>query len=503
MRRLLPLLVAALAACQVDVEGAPCRIGSAGDCPAGQGCGFDERCSTRAASAGCPVCTPGAVRCEDTKIQECSADADRGGDPVCGGWVMTTQCRGGLVCGEKSGVPGCECAEVTDGVFWADPAAGQDASLVATGALEPSACRMPRLTDALAKASAFVAGNGVVRAVPSGDAAMVFEHESFPLRIPTNVTLEASTTATIRAPPSSTSTSLVELHGVLSGFVIENVAAQGIGIEARCVGSKPPEMRDVLVEGAGTLANGILVSGPCGSYIEDVFVRRANGAALVVDAAPEAMTTARGGRFAESGVGVELRGGTLEIEPGAAPTEIASNVREGLLISGGNGLRARAARVDVASNGGTGVVIEAVPATAEISLDGCTIRSNGFAAARTYGSDPPRTAGGMLVAQTSTLTAFSFTGNTVFANAGDQVGVWSEGAWSFSGGACGGASNAFGCIGTGAYALYATSRATVDATFNVWSSDPPTLIVSVPRVSYSPVCTGHAAAPAAPACPAE
>ncbi len=494
MRRLLPLLLALLAACQVDVEGAPCRIGSAGDCPSGQGCGLDERCSVRAAS--CALCTPDDVRCEGTKIQRCSAASD----PVCGAWETTTRCEeAGLVCGEKSGAPSCECAEVADGVFWADPAGGKDPSLVATGALEPPACRMPRLTDALAKASMLVAGNGVVRSVPSSEAVLVFEEESFPVRIPTNVILEASTTATIRAGSSSTVSALVELHGALRGFRIENVDAKEVGIDARCVGSTPPEMRDVILDGASTLAKGIVVSGSCGSHIEDVFVLRAKDAALVVDASPEAVVTVLGGRFAESGVGVELRGGTLEIERGAARTEIASNLREGLLISGSSGLRARATQVDIVSNYGTGVVIEAVPATAELSLNECRIRSNGFAAARIYGLN--RTAGGMLVAQTSNLAAFSFTGNTVFANAGDQVGVWSEGAWSFSGGECGVSSNAFGCIGTGAYALYATSRATVDATFNVWSSDPPTLIVN--GVSYSPVCTGHAAAPAAPACPAE
>jgi hypothetical protein len=502
MRRLLPLLLAALAACQVDVEGAPCRNGYAGDCPAGQACGLDEHCSTRAASAGCELCTPDDVRCEGTKIQKCSAASD----PVCGAWETTTPCQDGLVCGEKSGAPSCECAEVADGVFWVDPAGGRDTSRVATGALEPPACRLPRLTDALANASAFVAGDGaaLVR-TPPGETGIVFEDESFPLHIPTSVTVETSTAASIRAAPGSTATSLIELHGALSGFRIENVDPQALGIDARCVGFKPPELRDVLLEGNLKLATGILVSGPCGSHVEDVFVRRATGSALVVDAAPEAVTTVLGGRFAESGVGLELRGGMLEIQPGAASTEIASNLREGLLISGGNGLSLRAAGVNVVANGGTGLVIEAVPEAAEISLDGCTIHSNGFVAPRIYGSgsDPARSAGGMLVAQTKALAAFSFTGNVVSANAGDQVGVWSEGAWSFSGGGCGSASNAFGCIGTGAYALYATTSATVDATFNVWSSDPPTSIVNVSRVSYSPACTGHAAAPAAPACPAD
>ena len=56
----------ALVACQVNVEGAHCnQPGSAEQCPSGQACGNDGRCSERAAACGAR-CTPGEVRCGGT-----------------------------------------------------------------------------------------------------------------------------------------------------------------------------------------------------------------------------------------------------------------------------------------------------------------------------------------------------------------------------------------------------------------------------------------------------
>ncbi len=59
MRRAILLLpaLAALAACSVELEGAACETpGNTDQCPAGQKCGMDKKCSVRAADPDCLFC---------------------------------------------------------------------------------------------------------------------------------------------------------------------------------------------------------------------------------------------------------------------------------------------------------------------------------------------------------------------------------------------------------------------------------------------------------------
>jgi hypothetical protein len=53
-------LAALLGGCVVDVDGAPCAVsGQSTDCPSGQACGNDHRCSARA-----QACVSSGSRCE-------------------------------------------------------------------------------------------------------------------------------------------------------------------------------------------------------------------------------------------------------------------------------------------------------------------------------------------------------------------------------------------------------------------------------------------------------
>ncbi|MFT3914468.1 MAG: right-handed parallel beta-helix repeat-containing protein [Anaeromyxobacteraceae bacterium] len=105
MRRAILLLPAlsALAACSVELEGAACAVPGEGDqCPAGQKCGNDLRCSVRAADPDCGFCSLGSVSCSavgnaletcvkvdevchQTRSDDCAAD-----NKVC----ETGACRG-------------------------------------------------------------------------------------------------------------------------------------------------------------------------------------------------------------------------------------------------------------------------------------------------------------------------------------------------------------------------------------------------------------------------
>jgi hypothetical protein len=156
----------------------------------------------------------------------------------------------------------------------------------------------------------------------------------------------------------------------------------------------------------------------------------------------------------------------------------------------------------VKDNGGTGVVLETVGVQSSVDVAGCEIQGNGGVAPRTYGPDGAvRTAGGLLLLQNDGIAAFSFTGNRVFVNGGDEIGVWSDATWSLSSGACGVGSNALGCAGANAFAVSVVGNAVVDARYNVWSSSQPEALVS--GAQWNPPCAANAnSAPPAPVCPA-
>jgi outer membrane protein assembly factor BamB len=91
-------LLAALASCAVDVEGAPCT--SVANCPSDQGCGADARCSARALA--CAACRPGDTRCGAQGLEACDAAADG----VCSAWAVR-RCGDSQAC--QAGAAGAAC----------------------------------------------------------------------------------------------------------------------------------------------------------------------------------------------------------------------------------------------------------------------------------------------------------------------------------------------------------------------------------------------------------
>jgi hypothetical protein len=107
------------AGCQVNVEGAPCVApGKLDDCPEGQACGNDLRCSKRAAAcadetARCrPGVTPSRCRTNGSAIEKCTS-----ADPVCGTWAVAAAeddcASASLACVEWQGTRVCEGAVCT------------------------------------------------------------------------------------------------------------------------------------------------------------------------------------------------------------------------------------------------------------------------------------------------------------------------------------------------------------------------------------------------------
>jgi hypothetical protein len=110
--RALPLLALLVAACEVDVDGAPCAVpGETGDCPGGQACGNDRRCSARALGCAATRCLPdsGGDCLDPTGIGSGTAVARRcvDTDPVCGAWTLDPCADRGQRC--VGGAAGARC----------------------------------------------------------------------------------------------------------------------------------------------------------------------------------------------------------------------------------------------------------------------------------------------------------------------------------------------------------------------------------------------------------
>jgi len=509
----LALLIAAalpLAACVVDVEGAPCETpGETRDCPPGQACGNGGTCSERAAACASTRCTPGEARCIDgtASVESCSREAD----PVCGAWVVESCTFRGLQCVTRAGMPSaCEC----DPFLGSEFAAGDGGSLAAgvppypTGAAAPAECRFGRLGDALEAAAVHAAASGpaIVQTYAPTGAPFVFGTgalpENFPLLVPAGVTLRGSSApagpTSVRADGVS-SAAIVSLQGAVEGVRFESVSMTGPGISVSCAAAGVPSLKGVAVDGALALTAGIAIQGLCGATLEGVDVSGVAGPALRVDAASGAPVRVKGSWFRSSDVGVEVRGGAVILEPaGPIRTEVTDNVFEGVFLTGSTRIDGTLDRVVVAGNGGTGVLVRSVPLSSTLTVTGSDVESNGAVSPTTYGGALPRTAGGMLLSQLS-LAAHGILGNRFYANSGDQLAFESSGAWSISPGACGATSNAFGnCPGQGA-AVSKVGAGTVNARYTVWPGTPPDGFV-FGTVDSSLYCDGPPA-PAVPTCP--
>jgi hypothetical protein len=458
MRRLVPLLLAALAACQVDVEGAPCV--SALDCPAGQGCGLDQRCSARAAT-----CTLDAL---GARTRDCEQD--------------------GLVCGQKSGAPSCECPPNEGPEFAADPAGSRalDQFPYPTGTASPPACRFGRLGDALDAAAARAGANPVVvRAYGDAIFGPVETGETPPLVVPPSLTLEGPSEPAPHAVVRMESEPVgIELQGTLERIKVENVSSTGVAVAVSCGETGKPALRNVAVSGAQLLSAGVTVVGSCGATLEHLEVHQAAGAALRIEAAYDAEVEVLGGRLRESGVGVEVHGGRAKLRGSsiaeAQPLvgvlgdalEIDANLGHGIALVGGEtpiGLDVK--RALMTNNSGTGLRIDWLPEGSSVSVVASEISGN---QASTAGSEYAggRTAGGVILRQ-SLPPDFTFEGNTVACNGGsDQVGIYVTGGIDLAPDACGPDSNFFRTK-AGSPAVYVHAYATVDASNNYWAPDPP------------------------------
>jgi hypothetical protein len=471
-----------LAACQVEVEGARCETpGESRDCPSGQACGNDGKCSMSAAAceAARTRCNVDDLRCNagHSAVERCVSTVD----PACGSWQQTDPCSGqGLVCAQRIGQPpACECP-VNDGPeFAADPENTTPAPYP-TGVANPKECRFRRLGDALAAAGSF-AGAATVRAYPGAGASVVFGSatgETYPVDVPANVTLvgAAGVSDTTISGDAGSSATIVTVRGTVQGVRITNVSMTGTGVELQCDGGIPT-LRDVTISATTPkLTKGIVIAGSCGGTLQRVDVSGASGAALDIALPSTAPTvTVSGSRFHGSETGILASGGKLVVQNDAdTSSEATDNTGSGIVIGGSGTVDVTLTGVVVARNGGTGFVLAGVPANSTLRMTGCSVHSNATQAPRQYGTT--RNAGGILISPQGLLDVFEMRGNQVHSNHGgtfgaDAIAFETGSGWPLTTGSCVTA-NAIGCIGTG-YSVSVVGLGTVDAQYTTWPGAAP------------------------------
>lgn len=426
-----------LAACTVEVEGAPCAVpGATADCPRDQACGNDRRCSARALACAASRCTPavgGDCLGDPVGIATGTAYARRcvDSDPVCGAWDVVP-CEAGLACGHQSGGATCECPPNPTRVLVVAPDGSPPGPpLHPSGIAAPAGCAFATLSDALDRAGALHAldpsGDVTVRAVGASAgnprSFSATSGERFPLRLGAGIALVSDGPSDdkryeiVYARPA-TGTVALALEGpgsLLAGFTIRN--GDG-GLEDAAVLTScavgPVFVSSIVVEGRGDdgarLGTGLLGSA-CATVVDGLEVRDVAEAAISWSAST--LVIANSVLTRSGGAGIRLRGGTLE----ATGLRVAENAGMGIDAATGSKKRVVLARSRIVRNGDTGIGVAG--GTASIS------RSTIFGNRATTGWSSPRhlwgitrLAGGIVLSEAVLET---WAANRVYSNSGDQV----------------------------------------------------------------------------------
>lgn len=467
----LGLALAAIVACQVSTEGAPCR--DDGSCPSGQRCGGDRRCSVKAAS--CTACADGETICVAGGLATCAVAPDG----ICRAFGAPVAPGPRQVC--DASTPGAAqiLCPAAGGTFYVDPVGGSDASATPapTGASAPAICRFRALRPAIDAANARVqaaagASATIVVSATVGTAPFTLSEGAFDLQ--PAVTLTSDAPASPVGPPASLPY-VLELAGTLT--VHEGATLSGL------------ELRPAAGFPAG--GDGIVTSCAPG----------ATAPAVVQDA--RVVGTDAGALFA-SGVH----------QTGACPLTVArtsvAGGGKGIFVEGSSTAVVRIDASEVRGAKDVGVHFSQVPSTVQVHVTNTLVHGN-CATIDAVVNGGIRRAGGVLF--TTVLPTLEFRGNRVSDNQGDQLLVAATAttpAFSLTGDstATGGRcpvqqdANHFTCRDTSAdgtaspHVVVFSSGATVPALGNFWPNVPP-----VPNVDFGPVSSPPTVSPVSPRVP--
>jgi hypothetical protein len=464
-------LAAGLTGCSVDLEGATCRVvGAVDNCPSGQACGTDRKCSVKA--AGCVPCdAASSARCRagSIDVETCSATSN----PACGRWTVETPCEAGLQRCQlplAGGAPACACERWT---------------VVPGGSAQ--ACTSPSITGAITGALEFPApivrlggappavyGNELVDAapliIPSG--VTVIGDETAPVAAPLNRIIEVRASA---AAPNTLAALVVEAGASLRGVTVRRFDPSAPAVGILLDGSSPAGGNSLVAVrvdvgptpvpfGVGlSIAGGNAVTSDVA--VSNVHVEGATVTGLEVSRyAAGHVVRVTGSTFDKNQVGVNLLKGDLTL----AGTVVKRSVAEGVVAATGTpGQIALTLADDLISWNGTAGL--ALSNSARLDIQRTQICGN-------TGSDrgptsPQRKVGGIF-AVGSSPAALTFRGNRVHLNGGDQVYVLSGGPWNLSGavGCAVADRNVFADYTAPGVGVAAVGASTVDVQNNYWGN---------------------------------
>lgn len=434
MRALLALAAALLlAGCQVGLEGAACAVpGSSDQCPSGQRCGLDQRCSAS------PLLT-----CPARTGLEVVVDAGA----LAGAWEPT-------------------------------------------GVRSPPACRFRSLAPGLAAAVGLsgaevraVAGTYPVTATLAVPAGVTLRADEEPPAPGSHVlSLEGALAAGVTLAEGA----------AFSGFEVINgsAPATAVGVEIACAaGTAAARLSDVTIEAAGAsaalpaLANGVRAGGACPVVLDHVTVRGASAAGLLVARdAPASTLVATTARLEGNGEGVRITKGDVTL---AGSSVVTASAGPGVIAwpAADKDVLLTIEQGSIRYNGDTGIVVRGNQA-GRVRLVGTRVCGNKAVTLRGE-AYPNRLVGGLyLYGNPPPVGSLTFEGNALFANEGDQIFVAGAGTWPLDGAppsataAC--AANLIndrtfpppgGTTSVGLFAAYAT----VTARWNAWRENAPPL----------------------------
>jgi hypothetical protein len=385
----------------------------------GAGGGGSCQCQPLGTTAGTSCQTLGATICQGNTVLTCTADVLGG----CQVWAAPVDCTGqSLVCGTKSGVAACQCAEHTGTDYYVDNAAGSDAAagVFPTGNLNPANCSFKTLGRALTAAT--TAGNKVI-AKNQG----TYDGETFPLTVSPGVELTTADGASLPAQyviefkGAATPGVSLGAGSVIEGFTIanNNGAAAATAIQVTGAGAV---VDSVVLDGTGgtTLAKGIDITGSGYAQLAGVTVSGfTTGIAQSTTAG--VATTLSSSQVTGNGTGVALANGTLTTSGstiGIGTTGVAISAAAGALTTF-NG-----SSLTVLNDTGVGISVSATGGAPTLNLTSADIHHNngggisvaGAASTANVGAiqlhDNP-VAGLSMSAGTVTFTGTSVTGNAV------------------------------------------------------------------------------------------
>jgi Right handed beta helix region len=315
-------------------------------CQGADGAGACQ-CQPLGVTAGTGCTTLADTVCQGNTVLTCINDTPSG----CHYWAQPTDCTASsFVCGTKSGVAACQCADHAGTDYFADPVAGSDAQtgIFPTGIDSPAECRFGTLGKALSLAT--TAGDRVVATTAAPP--HPFAGETFPLTVSAGVTL--TTSDTVLTPGNYTidfgsgaGASAISLgnSSIVEGFTVAsgggNGAASGISITGTGA-----TVDTVVIEGAGPLGSGIKVTGS--GLINAATV---HGAVTGVSISTASAVTLQNSSIDTGGTGISLANGSLV----ASSVTVDGNGANGIVVSGATAsLTGTSLTVD--DNAGTGIV---------------------------------------------------------------------------------------------------------------------------------------------------